>query len=91
MSTHARPLADDLAAASDDELTALLTARGVRPDVAWQDLFDAAEALLDTASIGRALPALTAAEAAGCRVGWTGDHGDRARPRKARTPRVHVR
>ena len=77
MSTHARPLADDLAAASDDELTALLTARGVRPDVAWQDLFDAAEALLDAASIGRALPALTAAEAAALVDAVAGD-GDGA-------------
>ncbi|WP_431865677.1 helicase-associated domain-containing protein [Microbacterium paraoxydans] len=64
MSTHARPLADDLAAASDDELTALLSARGVRPDATWQDLFDAAEALLEPSSIGRVLPTLTAAEAA---------------------------
>ncbi|WP_101848581.1 helicase-associated domain-containing protein [Zhihengliuella sp. ISTPL4] len=64
MSTHARPLADHLAAASDDELTTLLTARGVRPDVGWQDLFDAAEALLEPASVGRVLPTLTADEAA---------------------------
>lgn len=64
MSTHARPLAEDLAAASDDELTALLAARGVRPDAGWQDFFDAAEALLDPASVGRVLPSLTAAEAA---------------------------
>lgn len=63
MSTHARPLADWLAAASDEELRHLLTARGVRPDVGWQDFFDAAEALLDAASVGKALPILTAPEA----------------------------
>ncbi|MDQ0728684.1 helicase-associated domain-containing protein [Microbacterium sp. W4I20] len=63
MSTHARPLADWLAAASDDELLHLLTTRGVRPEVAWQDLFDAAEALLDPVSLGRVLPLLTASEA----------------------------
>ncbi|CAI7648194.1 unnamed protein product, partial [Penicillium discolor] len=63
MSTHARPLADHLAAASDDELTVLLSARGVRPDAGWQDFFDAAEALLEPSSIARVLPALTAAEA----------------------------
>lgn len=63
MSTHARPLADWLAAASDDELCRLLAARGVRPDASWQDFFDAAEALLDPASISRVLPTLTAAEA----------------------------
>ncbi|MBT2483159.1 MULTISPECIES: helicase-associated domain-containing protein [unclassified Microbacterium] len=63
MSTYARPLADWLAAASDDELRHLFTSRGVRPDIGWQDFFDAAEALLDTASVSRALPILTAPEA----------------------------
>ncbi|MCB8045988.1 hypothetical protein JM654_23135 [Microbacterium oxydans] len=63
MSTHARPLADWLAAASDDELCRLLAARGVRSDAPWQDFFDAAEALLDPASISRVLPSLTATEA----------------------------
>ncbi|WP_149083305.1 MULTISPECIES: helicase-associated domain-containing protein [Microbacterium] len=64
MSTHARPLADHLAAASDAELAALFAARGVRPDAGWQDFFDAAESLLDVASVARALPSLTASEAA---------------------------
>ncbi len=64
MSTHARPLAERLAAASDDELTALFARRGIRPDVGWQDFFDAAEALLDPASIARMLTRLTRAEAA---------------------------
>lgn len=63
MSTHARPLADWLTAASDDDLLHLLRSRGVRPDVPWQDFFDAAEALLDPASLARVLPSLTAAEA----------------------------
>ncbi|TFB15603.1 hypothetical protein E3V93_02720 [Microbacterium sp. 3H14] len=63
MSTHARPLADWLAAASDDDLRRLFTARQVRPDAAWQDFFDAAEALLDPASLAKVLPTLTAAEA----------------------------
>ena len=63
MTTHARPLAEWLAAASDDDLAALLRARGVHPDVAWQDFFDAAEALLDQASLAKALPTLTNAEA----------------------------
>jgi len=65
MTTPARPLADWLAAASDEELAYLFSARRVRPDAGWHDFFDAAEALLDPASIARALPALTAAEAAG--------------------------
>ncbi|MDF2507390.1 MAG: hypothetical protein K0Q52_1249 [Microbacterium sp.] len=64
MSTHARPLADWLAAASDDDLFRLFTARRVRPDVGWQDFFDAAESLLDPASLSKVLPSLTAAEAA---------------------------
>ena len=63
MSTHARPLADWLAAASDDDLRHLLAARGVRPDAPWQDFFDAAEALLDPTSLSRVLPTLTATEA----------------------------
>lgn len=63
MSTHARPLADWLAAASDDDLRELFDARGVRPDAPWQDFFDAAEALLDPASLTRVLPTLTASEA----------------------------
>lgn len=63
MSTHARPLADWLAAARDDDLLRLLTARGVRPDAGWQDFFDAAESLLDPASLARVLPSLTASEA----------------------------
>lgn len=63
MSTHARPLADWLAAASDDALHHLLSSRGVRPDVAWQDFFDAAEALLDPTALAKLLPTLTAAEA----------------------------
>jgi hypothetical protein len=73
MSTHARPLADWLAAASDAELADLFAARGVRPDAAWQDFFDAAEALLDPASIARVLPALTRAEASALRA--VADHG----------------
>ncbi|MFC4139804.1 MULTISPECIES: helicase-associated domain-containing protein [unclassified Microbacterium] len=64
MSTHARPLAVRLAAASDDELTALFLARGVKTDAPWQDFFDAAEALLEPASIERALIALPLADAA---------------------------
>lgn len=64
MSTHARPLADLLAASSDDDLTRLFASRGVRADPGWHDLFDAAEALLDPSSLSKALPRLSAAEAA---------------------------
>lgn len=63
MSTHARPLADWLAVASDDDLLQLFIMRGVRADAPWQDFFDAAEALLEPASLTKILPTLTAAEA----------------------------
>lgn len=63
MTTHARPLAEWLAAASDADLAHLFAARGVRPDAGWQDFFDAAEALLDTGSLARVLPGLSQREA----------------------------
>ncbi len=63
MSTHARPLAVWLAAATDAQLAALFRARGVRDDVAWADFFDAAEALLEPGSIERMLTRLPLAEA----------------------------
>ncbi|WP_353113968.1 helicase-associated domain-containing protein [Microbacterium sp.] len=82
MSTHARPLAVRLAAAGDDELGALFQARGVRPDPGWQDFFDAAEALLEPASVERALTALTLPQAAALlRVEAGGDAG---------APRAHL-
>jgi len=73
MSTHARPLAEWLSAASDAELATLFAARRVRPDAGWQDFFDAAEALLDTASVTRILPALTHSEAADLLAAATSD------------------
>ncbi|BDZ37548.1 helicase-associated domain-containing protein [Microbacterium suwonense] len=63
MSTQARPLADRLSAASDAQLAELLRIRGVRPDADWDDFFDAAEALLEPASIERGLAAMTRSEA----------------------------
>ncbi|SJN15288.1 probable DNA-binding protein [Microbacterium esteraromaticum] len=63
MSTHARPLADRLAATSDAQLEELLRLRAVPADVDWDDFFDAAEALLESGSIERALVALTRTEA----------------------------
>lgn len=63
MSTHARPLAEWLSEASDEQLTALFSSRRVRADADWQDFFDAAEALLDPASLARVLPTLTHGEA----------------------------
>ncbi|MGB3374825.1 MAG: hypothetical protein WBA87_06765, partial [Microbacterium sp.] len=63
MSTHARPLADRLAAASDAQLDELLRTRSVRADADWDDFFDAAEALLESASIERGLAALSRTDA----------------------------
>lgn len=64
MSPHARPLAQWLAALSDEQLEQLLTARRVTPNADWHDFFDAAEALLSAASLARVLPTLERAEAA---------------------------
>ncbi|WP_309104288.1 helicase-associated domain-containing protein [Microbacterium sp.] len=76
MSTHARPLADWLSAASDAQLAALLSARGVRADAAWHDFFDAAESLLEPVSLARILPRLTRDEAAALlRAAGGGDAG----------------
>ncbi|MGB4776912.1 MAG: hypothetical protein WBP48_00945, partial [Microbacterium sp.] len=61
--TDARSLAHELLQHDDASLIALLIARGIAPGVAWNDAFDAAEALLDPASIDRALTTLTADEA----------------------------
>ncbi|WP_426181386.1 helicase-associated domain-containing protein [Microbacterium sp. TWP3-1-2b2] len=77
MSTHARPLAVWLAAASDSQLSALFEARGVRPDSSWSDFFDAAEELLDTASIERMLPRLTLPEAISLHRAVAGADSDR--------------
>lgn len=80
MSTHARPLADWLAAASDAELISLFRLRGVREDVGWQDFFDAAEALLDVAAVTRALALVTLPEARALeRAVSGGDAGDHSR------------
>ncbi|MFJ2553439.1 helicase-associated domain-containing protein [Microbacterium sp. NPDC087591] len=73
MTAHARPLADWLAAASDEELLHLFTERRVRADVGWHDFFDAAEALLDPASLAKALPTLTGLEAAALLRAAAGD------------------
>lgn len=60
--SEARALAQHLVQRSDDALATLFSARQVPPTVAWNDAFDAAEALLDPSSIERALTGLTASE-----------------------------
>ncbi|WES64796.1 helicase-associated domain-containing protein [Microbacter sp. GSS18] len=57
MPSDERALATWLAAREDDALAEILAARGVSPTAAWQDFFDAADGLLDAASLDRALTA----------------------------------
>lgn len=54
-----RALATQLAGLEPERLARLLHARGVAPSVDWHDCFDAAEGLLDAASVDRALTRLT--------------------------------
>ncbi|SDC68946.1 helicase-associated domain-containing protein [Microbacterium enclense] len=67
-----RALAVSLGARSDAELARLLAERQVSPSVTWRDMFDVAEALLEPASIARALPALTRPEAVALLAGLDG-------------------
>ena len=55
MVSDERALATWLAGRPDDALAETLAARGVPASAAWHDFFDAAEALLDAASVDRAL------------------------------------
>lgn len=55
MTGDERSVAQWLVSLDDDELSATFTARSISPSVPWHDFFDAAEALLDPASIDRAL------------------------------------
>ncbi|MFT4305648.1 MAG: hypothetical protein QM604_02010, partial [Microbacterium sp.] len=56
--SDARTLAAALAESDDAALAQLFARRGVSPEAGWHDFFDAADALLSTASIDRALTAL---------------------------------
>ena len=63
MTTDARGLAVALASQSDDALDQLFRERDVSLRVAWRDFFDAAEALLEPASITTGLRAIAAPQA----------------------------
>lgn len=67
-----RALAVSLGARSDEELADLFAERQISPSVTWRDMFDAAEALLEPASIARALPALTRPESEALLAAVTG-------------------
>lgn len=58
MAGDERTLATWLASLDDNALADLFTRRGISPAASWRDFFDAAEALLDSASIDRALARL---------------------------------
>ncbi|WP_396645180.1 helicase-associated domain-containing protein [Microbacterium sp.] len=58
-----RALAVSLSAFPDEVLARLLAERHVPASATWRDMFDAADALLDAASVARALPLLDHAEA----------------------------
>ncbi len=79
MSTHARLLAEALSARADEDLATLFARRDVRAEPGWNDFFDAAEGLLDAASLARILPRLTRAEAVALTRAANGeDAGDAA-------------
>lgn len=59
MVSDERALATNLAAADDADLARTLAARQVSPSIGWLDFFDAAEGLLDAASVDRALTRLS--------------------------------
>ncbi|WP_454118333.1 helicase-associated domain-containing protein [Microbacterium lacticum] len=71
--SDARALARSLSARSDESLAALFATRHVSPGAAWNDAFDAAEHLLDAASLARAIVDLTAAEAAALQAAVSGE------------------
>lgn len=58
-----RALAVSLSALTDTELGRLFDERQISPSSTWRDMFDAAEALLEPASVARGLPALSRDEA----------------------------
>ncbi len=64
----ARALATLLATLDDVELTGLLTARRVAPTVGWADYFDAADALLEPASVARGAAMLARPDADALRL-----------------------
>lgn len=73
MAGDERTLATWLASLDDNALADLFTRRGVSPAASWRDFFDAAEALLDSASIDRALARLDRRELAALVAAGAGD------------------
>ncbi|MGN8551225.1 UNVERIFIED_CONTAM: helicase-associated domain-containing protein [Microbacterium sp. SLM126] len=69
MVSDERALATWLAGRDDGDLAATFAARGVSATATWNDFFDAAEALLDPASVDRALARLPRAALAALSAG----------------------
>lgn len=79
MASDARALATRLAELGDAALATTLAARGVSPQAAWHDFFDAAEGLLDPASVDRALTRLDRHDLLALDLGEAGVDGEPAR------------
>jgi len=73
--SDARALATRLAELGDAALARTLAARSVSPQSGWHDFFDAAEGLLDPASIDRALTHLDRDDLVALQTGDTGEDG----------------
>lgn len=71
--SDARALATRLATLDPDALAIIFDLRRVNPAVTWTDFFDAADALLDPAAVGRAVAELADRDAAALRTAI--DHG----------------
>ncbi|MCW3491971.1 helicase-associated domain-containing protein [Microbacterium sp. SSM24] len=74
MVSDERALATWLAGRDDTDVAATLAARGISASAAWNDFFDAAEALLDPASVDRALVRLPRAALAALSAGAAAPH-----------------
>ncbi len=79
MVSDARALATRLADLGDAALAETLAARGVSPQTGWHDFFDAAEGLLDSGSIDRALTRLDRQDLIALRAGRTAPDREPAR------------
>ena len=72
MVSDERALATWLAERDDVDLARTLAGRGITPSIGWHDFFDAAEGLLDAASLDRALSRLPRRDLASLAAGGGG-------------------
>jgi hypothetical protein len=88
--TDARALATWLSERDDAALTELFRVRGVSPGSTWHDFFDAAEGLLDPASVDRALAAVPRGQLVSLAAGCAPDLTSRALTREDGVPYAAV-